>query len=198
MNAEDVVREYWRLMATNDFAAVAAVLAEDFVLEWPQSNERIRGAANLVRMNAEYPSHGPWRFEVHRIVASQTTAVSDVGVTDGVQTGRAFCGWEIRARPTGCEATPENAAAGGGDSSGGRWCSSTNLDTVYSYSIEVDRANCQARAVYCASLLISRYRNSRPSYSCCTPMCSFSPWMPVSTGSTNRPDTPYIGMPASR
>jgi len=90
MNAENVVREYWRLMATNDFAAVAAVLAHDFVLEWPQSNERIRGAANFVRMNAEYPSHGPWRFEVHRIVASQTTAVSDVGVTDGVQTGRAL------------------------------------------------------------------------------------------------------------
>jgi len=90
MNAEDVVREYWRLMATNDFAAVAAVLAPEFVLEWPQSNERIRGAANFVRMNAEYPSHGPWRFEVHRIVASQTTAVSDVGVTDGVQTGRAL------------------------------------------------------------------------------------------------------------
>jgi len=90
MNAENVVREYWRLMATNDFAAVAAVLAPEFVLEWPQSNERIRGAANFVRMNAEYPSHGPWRFEVHRIVASQTTAVSDVGVTDGVQTGRAL------------------------------------------------------------------------------------------------------------
>lgn len=90
MTAEDVVREYWRLMATNNFASVAAVLAHDFVLEWPQSNERIRGAANFVRMNAEYPSHGPWRFEVHRIVASQTTAVSDVGVTDGVQTGRAL------------------------------------------------------------------------------------------------------------
>ena len=90
MTAEDVVREYWRLMATNHFAAVTAVLAPDFVLEWPQSNERIRGAANFVRMNAEYPSHGPWRFEVHRIVASQTTAVSDVGVTDGVQTGRAL------------------------------------------------------------------------------------------------------------
>jgi ketosteroid isomerase-like protein len=89
MNAEDVVREYWRLMATNDFAAVAAVLAPEFVLEWPQSNERIRGAANFVRMNAEYPSHGPWRFEIHRIVASANAAVSDVSVTDGVQSARA-------------------------------------------------------------------------------------------------------------
>jgi len=90
MSADDVVREYWRLMATNDFASVAAVLAPEFVLEWPQSNERIRGAANFARMNAEYPSHGPWRFEVHRIVASQEAAVSDVGVTDGVQSARAL------------------------------------------------------------------------------------------------------------
>jgi len=90
MNAENVVREYWRLMATNDFASVAAVLAPGFVLEWPQSNERIRGAANFARMNAEYPSHGPWRFEVHRIVASEDSAVSDVGITDGVQTARAL------------------------------------------------------------------------------------------------------------
>ena len=90
MSAEDVVREYWRLMATNDFASVAAVLAPEFALEWPQSNERIRGAANFARMNAEYPSHGPWRFEVHRIVASQEAAVSDVGVTDGVQSARAL------------------------------------------------------------------------------------------------------------
>jgi len=90
LSAEDVVREYWRLMATNDFASVVAVLAPGFVLEWPQSNERIRGAANFARMNTEYPSHGPWRFEVHRIVASEDAAVSDVGVTDGVQTGRAL------------------------------------------------------------------------------------------------------------
>jgi len=89
MNAADVVREYWRLMATNDFMSVGAVLAPEFVLEWPQSNERIRGAVNLARMNAEYPSHGPWRFEVHRIVASQAAAVSDVSVTDGVQSARA-------------------------------------------------------------------------------------------------------------
>jgi ketosteroid isomerase-like protein len=90
MSAENVVREYWRLMATNDFASVAAVLAPGFMLDWPQSNERIRGAANFARMNAEYPSHGPWRFEVHRIVASADAAVSDVGVTDGVQTARAL------------------------------------------------------------------------------------------------------------
>ena len=42
--AVEVVREVWRLMASNDFGSVAAVLAPEFVLEWPQSGERIRGA----------------------------------------------------------------------------------------------------------------------------------------------------------
>ncbi len=43
MPAVAVVREFWRLMASNDFESVAAVLAPTFVLEWPQSKERIRG-----------------------------------------------------------------------------------------------------------------------------------------------------------
>ena len=87
-NAIDVVREFWRLMASNDFESVAAVLAPEYVLEWPQTNERIRGAARFARMNAEYPSHGPWSFQIHRIVGTETEAVSDVSVTDGVQNAR--------------------------------------------------------------------------------------------------------------
>lgn len=86
----DVVREFWRLMATNDFHAVAAVLAEDFVLEWPQSKERIRGAERFARMNHEYPAHGRWQFTINRIVGGECEAVSDVTVTDGLQTGRAI------------------------------------------------------------------------------------------------------------
>lgn len=84
-----VVSEFWRRMASNDFASVAAVLAPDFVLEWPQSRERIRGAERFVAMNAEYPAHGRWVFTVHRIVGGACDAVSDVSVTDGVQTARA-------------------------------------------------------------------------------------------------------------
>lgn len=86
----DVVREFWRLMATNDFASVAAVLAPDFALEWPQSQERIRGAERFARMNSEYPAHGGWRFTVHRVVGNDAEAVSDVAVTDGTQHGRAI------------------------------------------------------------------------------------------------------------
>jgi len=88
--ASDIAREFWRIMATNDFHSVAAVLAPEFVLEWPQSRERIRGAERFARMNQEYPAHGPWRFTVHRIVGGEGEAVSDVTVTDGVQSARAI------------------------------------------------------------------------------------------------------------
>lgn len=90
MSSEDLVREFWRLMGTNDFSSVAAVLADDFTLEWPQSGERIRGAANFAHMNSEYPSVGPWRFDIERIFGSEYEAVSDVRVTDGETVGRAI------------------------------------------------------------------------------------------------------------
>jgi hypothetical protein len=88
--AAAVVREFWRLMATNDFPSVAAVLAQAFVLEWPQTKERIRGAERFARMNEEYPAHGPWRFTINRLVGGESEAVSDVTVTDGVRNDRAI------------------------------------------------------------------------------------------------------------
>ena len=90
-NAESVVREFWRLMATNDFASVEAVLSPHFILEWPQSNERIRGPENFARMNAEYPSTtGQWQFKINQLVAEVSTVVTQVSVTDGKQSAEAI------------------------------------------------------------------------------------------------------------
>jgi len=86
----DVVREFWRLMATNDFSSVAAVLAPAFVLEWPQSRERIRGAERFARLNREYPARGPWRFTIQGLVAGAAEVVTDVTVSDGAVTARAI------------------------------------------------------------------------------------------------------------
>ena len=77
-------------MATNDFNSVAAVLADDFVLEWPQTCERIRGAENFIAMNRDYPAHGVWRFNINRLVGDDQQVVSDVTITDGVQQARAL------------------------------------------------------------------------------------------------------------
>ncbi len=93
--AVKVAQQFWDRMRTNDFESVAAVLAADFVLEWPQSKERIRGAERFVRMNAEYPAHGRWQFTIHRIVGNEREAVSDVDITDGVQHARAITFFEV-------------------------------------------------------------------------------------------------------
>ncbi|PAU76102.1 nuclear transport factor 2 family protein [Halomonas salipaludis] len=88
--AGEVVREFWRLMATNDFHSVVAVLASDFVLEWPHSNERIRGGECFAQMNAEYPAHGRWQFTTNRFVEGDDEVVTEVAITDGVQSATAI------------------------------------------------------------------------------------------------------------
>ena len=93
--AVEVVREFWRLMATNDFHSVSALLARDFVLEWPQSNEKILGAERFAQMNREYPTQGTWKFDIHKIVGNESDAVSDVKITDGVQSARAVSFFEV-------------------------------------------------------------------------------------------------------
>lgn len=96
-SAEAVVREFWRLMATNDFYAVKAVLAEELVVEWPQSKERIRGPENFARMNSEYPTTGRWKFTINRLVASGEEVVTQVSLTDGTQSAEPVSFFTVRA-----------------------------------------------------------------------------------------------------
>jgi ketosteroid isomerase-like protein len=93
--AENTVREFWRLMATNDFASVKQVLDNGFVLEWPQSNELIRGPEKFARMNSEYPAQGSWRFTIKRLVASATDVVTHVAITDGSQAAEAISFFQV-------------------------------------------------------------------------------------------------------
>lgn len=92
---ESVVREFWSLMGTNDFALLAKVLSTELLVEWPQTNELIRGPTNYIRMNQEYPSHGPWVFAVERLVAAGREVVTHVRVTDGVQRAEALSFFEV-------------------------------------------------------------------------------------------------------
>jgi hypothetical protein len=114
--AAEVVTKFWELMMTNDFRSVSSLLSHDFVLDWPQSNERIRGGNNFAAMNEEYPAHGPWRFTINRLVGNEDEAVSDVSVTDGVQRARVITFFTVKnGRITGAVefwpgdyAAPEN------------------------------------------------------------------------------------------
>jgi ketosteroid isomerase-like protein len=75
-DTEAVVRRFWKLMDAADFVGAGDLLADDFVCDWPQSRERIRGRANYDAVNAHYP--GRWRIAVRRIVAAGEEAASEV------------------------------------------------------------------------------------------------------------------------
>jgi ketosteroid isomerase-like protein len=85
-----IVERFWMAMQSNDFKAAGLVLHDDFILDWPQSGERIRGRSNFVAVNENYPTHGRWEFTLHRLLADGNEVVSDVEVTDGVLRGRAI------------------------------------------------------------------------------------------------------------
>lgn len=68
----------WRAMQERDWAAVRAVLADDLVVEWPASSERIVGAERFVGFNAAYPEG--WTIDVLRLVEDGDVVVSEVEV----------------------------------------------------------------------------------------------------------------------
>jgi ketosteroid isomerase-like protein len=95
--SKQIIEGFWAAMQTNDFKAAGRFLHDDYVLEWPQSGERIRGRANFVAINEHYPAHGRWEFTVHRIIAEGDEVISDVSVTDGAVTGRVITFSSVRA-----------------------------------------------------------------------------------------------------
>lgn len=90
MNPKDVVLRFWKTMGSNDFFAASELLHDDFILEWPQSGERIRGRENFAQLNTAYPSGGVWTFAVERIIAEGDNVATVITVTDGTRTDRAI------------------------------------------------------------------------------------------------------------
>ena len=96
MNSKQILEHFWETMKTNNFYTVAELLHEDYVLEWPQSGERIHGRENFAELNTYYPTEGKWQFTVNQIVAEGDLVVTDVTVTDGSRTDRAITFSTIR------------------------------------------------------------------------------------------------------
>lgn len=88
--SKQVVERFWGAMQTNDFKAAGEFLHDDFVLDWPQSGEKIRGRTNFIAINENYPAHGRWHFTINHLIAEGNEVVSDVSVTDGLIHGRAI------------------------------------------------------------------------------------------------------------
>ncbi|MFB7654641.1 MULTISPECIES: nuclear transport factor 2 family protein [unclassified Streptomyces] len=97
MEPTAIVQEFWSRMQARDWAGLGALLADDLVVEWPVSAERIVGRADFVAVNAEYPEG--WSIHVIRVVADGDgeTVVSEVEVpheTMGVH--RVVSLWTVR------------------------------------------------------------------------------------------------------
>jgi ketosteroid isomerase-like protein len=78
VESSEIVAELWSRIKARDWDGVGGLLAEDFVLEWPNARIRLGGRTNFVEFNRSYPEG--WSIEVLRIVAEGNTAVSEVRV----------------------------------------------------------------------------------------------------------------------
>jgi ketosteroid isomerase-like protein len=75
LNTRSVIDRYAQAMASHDLETLAALFHEDYVEDYPQSGERIRGAANLRAMLAAYPGGEPRSGKVDHIVGSEDSWV---------------------------------------------------------------------------------------------------------------------------
>ena len=89
-----LIIELWQRMGRFDFASAGELLHGDYVCEWPQSNERIRGRENFVALNSNYP--GRWSTEVKRVIVQSDQGASDVALTWENQTVVVVSFYEIR------------------------------------------------------------------------------------------------------
>ena len=82
MSDDDVraaLRRHWAASDANDFVAEHAIYADDAVLEYPQSGERIRGPGNIQASRMAQPNHK--RFTVRRVLGAGRLWVSELVLT---------------------------------------------------------------------------------------------------------------------
>jgi ketosteroid isomerase-like protein len=95
MESSKVIEALWDRIQARDWDGVAGLIAEDAVIEWPVSGERIVGRDNFVAVNREYPEG--WSIRVLTIVADGGEVVSEVEVPhEGVGVFRAVSLWTVR------------------------------------------------------------------------------------------------------
>ena len=54
-----IAQEVWRKLGAGDWDGARAMLADDYVQEWPQSRERIEGPDDALAINRNFPGGMP-------------------------------------------------------------------------------------------------------------------------------------------
>jgi ketosteroid isomerase-like protein len=94
--AQKTVEALWQAFDRFDFAAAGNLLHDDFVCEWPQSGEIIRGRENFVAVNTHYPGH--WHLTIQRIVVQGDHVVTEITAreADSGQTANAVSFFTVK------------------------------------------------------------------------------------------------------
>jgi ketosteroid isomerase-like protein len=75
-----IVEQLWAKIGAGDFDGARALMSEDFVLEWPQSGERIEGPDDALEIDRNFPGGLP-SMRFRRTVAGGDLAVLEVELT---------------------------------------------------------------------------------------------------------------------
>lgn len=78
MNNREIVLAFWRHLHDRAWEPLRLLLADDLVVDWPTTGERIVGPRDFVAVNAEYPDG--WSIDVRNVVASGAKVASEVWV----------------------------------------------------------------------------------------------------------------------
>ncbi len=76
-----VVDRFWRLMEAREWLAARALLAPDFVADWPQTNERFASADAFMSMNEAHPAPN-WHIASIAVQSTDEEVVAEVLVTN--------------------------------------------------------------------------------------------------------------------
>ena len=66
--AHQVIARYWAAANSRDFDAVREIFADDVLVEWPQSGERVRGKEACINVFSSYPGGSPKLIGVRRVM----------------------------------------------------------------------------------------------------------------------------------
>jgi hypothetical protein len=78
MEPSEVVRALWHRFQDRNWTGAAELIAENAVIDWPASRERLAGRDNIIAINREYQEG--WSIKVMRIIAEDDQVAAEVEV----------------------------------------------------------------------------------------------------------------------
>ncbi|MFF4265178.1 nuclear transport factor 2 family protein [Streptomyces virginiae] len=91
-----VVARLWERFEARDWDGVAELIAEDAIIEWPVSGERIVGRANFIAVNSDDGEADERSVELLRILADGNLVVTEVEIPQDHVVYRAVSLWTVR------------------------------------------------------------------------------------------------------